>query len=72
MTNGILAVWSGIDAEVEDDYNACYEREHVFERVQRPGIRRAQHYQTVSGTPKFFTYFELGEPAVISSGVYLA
>jgi hypothetical protein len=72
MTNGILAVWSGIDAEAEDDYNAWYEREHMFERVEVPGIRRARHYQTVSGTPKFFTYFELAEPAVVSSGVYLA
>ena len=72
MTNGILAVWSGIDAEAEDDYNAWYEREHMFERVAVPGIRRARHYQTVSGTPKFFTYFEMDDPAVVSSGVYLA
>jgi len=72
MTNGILAVWSGIDVEAEDDYNAWYEREHMFERIQVPGIRRARHYQTVSGTPKFFTYFELDEPEVVSSRVYLA
>ena len=71
MTNGTLAVWSGIDAEAEDDYNAWYEREHMFERVLVPGIRRARHYQTVSGAPKFFTYFEMDTPAVISSGVYL-
>ena len=71
MTNGTLAVWSGIDAEAEDDYNAWYEREHMFERVEVPGIRRARHYQTVSGAPKFFTYFELDAPSVVSSGVYL-
>lgn len=72
MANGTLAVWSGIDAGSEEDYNAWYEREHMFERVEVPGIRRARHYRTVSGTPKFFTYFELDEPSVVSSGVYLA
>ena len=71
MTNGTLAVWSGIDAEAEDDYNAWYEREHMFERVSVPGIRRARHYQTVSGAPRFFTYFEMDAPSVITSGVYL-
>lgn len=72
MSNGTLAVWSGIDAEAEDDYNAWYDREHMFERVSVPGIRRARHYRTVSGAPKFFTYFELEEPSVVSSGVYFA
>jgi hypothetical protein len=72
MANGTLAVWSGIDAEAEDDYNRWYEREHMFERVEVPGIRRARHYRTMVGTPKFFTYFELDEPMVVSSGVYLA
>ena len=43
MVNGTLAVWSGIIAEAEDDYNAWYEREHMFERVEVPGIRRARH-----------------------------
>ncbi len=41
MSNGTLAVWSGIDADTEDDYNAWYEREHMFERIEVPGIRRA-------------------------------
>jgi len=72
MSKCTLAVWSGIDAEAEDDYNAWYDREHMFERVSVPGIRRARHYRTVSGAPKFFTYFELDEPAVVSSGVYFA
>jgi hypothetical protein len=72
MTNGILAVWSDIDAEAEDDYTAWYEREHMFERLEVPGFRRARHYRTVSGTPKYFTYFELDSPAVVASEAYLA
>ncbi len=72
MTNGILAVWSDIDAEVEDDYTAWYEREHMFERLEVPGFRRARHYQTVSGSPKYFTYFEIDSPTVVASESYLA
>jgi hypothetical protein len=72
MSNGTLAVWSGIDADTEDDYNAWYEREHMFERIEVPGIRRARHYRTVSGRPRFFTYFELADPSVVASGVYFA
>ncbi len=72
MSNGTLAVWSGIDADTEDDYNAWYEREHMFERIEVPGIRRARHYRTVSGKPRFFTYFELETPGVVASGVYFA
>ncbi|MDP6706594.1 MAG: hypothetical protein QF893_09650 [Alphaproteobacteria bacterium] len=72
MTNGILAVWSDIDAEAADDYTAWYEREHMFERLEVPGFRRARHYRTVSGMPEYFTYFELDSPAVVASAAYLA
>ena len=57
MIDGILAVWSDIDEEAEDDYTAWYEREHMFERLEVPGFRRARHYLTISGEPKYFTYF---------------
>ena len=71
MKDGVLAVWSDIDAEAEDDYTAWYEREHMFERLQVPGIHRARHYRTSAGEPKYFTYFELENPAVVASTAYL-
>ncbi|MGK0171166.1 MAG: hypothetical protein ACI9W2_002895 [Gammaproteobacteria bacterium] len=71
MANGTLAVWSDIDREFEEDYNGWYEREHMFERLDVQGILRARHYRTLSGTPKFFTYFELEETSVIASRAYL-
>ncbi len=70
--NGILAVWSDITPEAEDDYTAWYEREHMFERLTLPGFRRARHYLTVTGAPKYFTYFELESPDVVASAAYLA
>ncbi|MBT3536517.1 MAG: hypothetical protein HN478_21740 [Rhodospirillaceae bacterium] len=71
MIDGILAVWSDIDEEAEDDYTAWYEREHMFERLEVPGFRRARHYLTISGEPKYFTYFELDDPTVVASKAYL-
>jgi hypothetical protein len=72
MTNGILAVWSDIDAAAADDYDAWYEREHMFERLEVPGFHRARHYLTVSGAPRYFTYFVTDAAAVAASPAYLA
>lgn len=72
MSTGVLAVWSDIAAEGEADYVAWYEREHMFERLEVPGFRRARHYETVEGSPRFFTWFELDAPAVAASPAYLA
>lgn len=72
MRNGILAVWSDIAAAAEDDYTAWYEREHMFDRLVVPGFHRARHYLTVSGSPKYFTYYETDDAAVLASAAYLA
>jgi hypothetical protein len=72
MTNGILAVWSDIDAAGAADYNAWYEREHMFERLEVPGFHRARHYVTVFGSPRYFTYFVTDAAAVMASQAYLA
>jgi hypothetical protein len=71
MPNGILAVWSDIDAAAEDDYNAWYDREHLFERLEVPGFHRGRHYLTVSGSPRYFTYFVTDTAAVMASQAYL-
>jgi hypothetical protein len=72
MSNGILAVWSDVDASGEADYNAWYEREHMFERLEVPGFHRARHYLTVFGSPRYFTYFVIDYAAVVASQAYLA
>ena len=72
MTNGILAVWSDIEPTAEADYNAWYDREHMFERLEVPGFHRARHYITVVGAPRYFTYFITDNAAVMASPAYLA
>ena len=72
MSNGILAVWSDIDAVMEDEYTAWYEREHMYDRLVVPGFHRARHYVTVYGAPKYFTYYVTDDAAVMASAAYLA
>ena len=62
MPTGILAVWSDVDAAGEDDYNAWYDREHLFERLEVPGFHRGRHYLTVSGAPRYFRISSLTMP----------
>ncbi len=72
MSGGILAVWSDVDAAGEDDYTAWYEREHLFERLVVPGFQQGRHYVTLTGAPKYFTYFVTDHAAVVASPAYLA
>jgi len=72
MLTGILAVWSDVDTAGEDDYNAWYDREHLFERLAVPGFHCGRHYLTVAGGPRYFTYFVTDTAAVMASQAYLA
>lgn len=69
--HGILAVWSDITPEAAADYDAWYEREHMFERLAVEGIHRARHYRTVAGSGQFFTYFVTDDARVMRSPAYL-
>lgn len=71
MHRGILAVWSDITPEAAADYDAWYERSHMFERLAVDGIHRARHYRTVAGAPQFFTYFVADNAGVFNSPAYL-
>lgn len=71
MTRGILGVWSDITPEAAADYDAWYERSHMFERLAVDGIDRARHYRTVAGAQQFFTYFIATDAGVFKSPAYL-
>lgn len=68
--DGVLGVWSDVEAAAIDDYDAWYEREHMFDRLAVPGFHRARHYLTVSGEPRYFTYFVTEDAAVMASEAY--
>ena len=72
MTQGILAVWTDVEEGQEADFNAWYDREHVFERVGVPGFRSGRRYRAVSGTPRYLAIYELDSAAVLDSAAYRA
>jgi len=70
--NGILAIWNDRDAAVAEVYERWYVAEHVPERLAVPGFISARRYEALRGSPRFFTYYELDSPEVLTSPEYLA
>lgn len=68
--DGILAIWHDVGAEVGDDYERWYFREHLPERVGVPGFVSGRRYEAVSGRPRFLTCYEGRNPEVFVSKPY--
>ena len=69
-TPGLLAVWTGIPAALEADFNDWYDREHLAERAGIPGFRTARRYIAEAGEPKYFALYETASLAVFASPEY--
>jgi hypothetical protein len=67
---GLLAVWTDVDAAVEPDFHAWYNREHLRERVEIPGFLNARRYRATAGNPAFLALYDTQSLAVLSSPVY--
>ena len=68
---GILAVWNDCAPGAESDYERWYMGEHLPERLGIPGFRRGWRYEAVSANPRYFTYYEVDGPEVLSSPAYM-
>ncbi len=60
-----------VPAEIEDDFNEWYNREHLDERINIPGFRRARRYQGLDADIKYFTTYEAAASDNIASLAYL-
>jgi hypothetical protein len=67
---GILAVWNDRSDKITADYERWYMTEHIPERLGVPGFRTAQRYEAIDADRKFFTFYEVDSPAVLTSEVY--
>lgn len=68
-----LAVWNDVEADVEEEYNVWYTREHMPERVGVPGFLGGRWY--IDWTRTFHRYFALYPTktiAVLAGPDYLA
>ncbi len=72
MPAGILAVFNDCAPEGYEHFERWYIREHLQERVGVPGFRFGRRYELVSGgNRRFFAFYEVESPAVLSSPAYL-
>ena len=69
---GILAIWNDCAPEGEAHYERWYKSEHMQERVAIPGFRFGRRYERLTGGDRrFFTFYEVESPEVLSSKVYV-
>src|SRR5229473_2360068 len=68
---GMLIVFTDVKAGDERDFNEWYNREHIDERVNLPGFRRARRYVAVRGTPKYLATYECDSVGDLATPGYL-
>jgi len=69
--NGLLMTFTEVAPENLADYDEWYNREHLDERIDLPGFRRARRYQGIDSQIKYLSTYECLEPEAIGSPRYL-
>jgi hypothetical protein len=69
---GMLIVFNEVTASDERDFNEWYNREHIDERVNLPGFRRARRYVAVRGSPRYLATYECDSVEDLAAPGYLA
>ena len=68
---GMLAVWSEVPPEHEEEFNDWYNQEHIAERLSVPGVLSAARYEAVKSGPKHLAVYELENSSVMQSSEYV-
>lgn len=68
---GVLAIWNGVAAGGDVEFNDWHTREHMPERVGIPGFLRGRRYTAVIGAPRYFTLYETEHVSTLASPAYL-
>jgi hypothetical protein len=71
LGKGALLIWHDPAPEIESDYNEWHSKEHMYERVGVPGFRRGQRGVALTGTPKYFNFYEVDDFNTLTSQPYL-
>jgi hypothetical protein len=72
MGTGALALWIDVDPNLDRETDAWYIVEHMPERIDIGGYRRARRFQALEGAPRYLTLFEADTPDALASPGYLA
>lgn len=68
---GFMITFTEVPTDLEADFNEWYNREHLDERIDLPGFRRARRYESLDGKIRYVTTYECLEPTDIGSPTYL-
>jgi hypothetical protein len=69
---GMLLVFNEVKPRHERDFNEWYNREHIDERVNLPGFKRARRYVAVKASPKYLATYECETVDDLGTPGYLA
>ena len=68
---GILAIWNDVTPGREADFDAWFQGEHLIERLAVPGFLFGRRHEAISGTNRFFNFYVVEAPEVLTSRPYL-
>ena len=68
---GFLLVTTQPPPELEEEYNAWYDTEHIPERLAVPGILTALRFVCIDGHPRYLAMYDLENFEVMNSPAYL-
>ncbi len=70
-TQGLLAIWHGVEPGFEPAFDDWYDRQHHAERVAVPGFVRARRYVNLDTGPRYFSRYDVDDARVLASAPYL-
>ena len=68
---GILAIWNDCTKGRESEFETWYQKEHLIERLDVPGIVFGRRHEAVSASPQFFTFYVAETVQILSSPRYV-
>ena len=68
---GILLVYADVDPQIEEEYNAWYNTQHLPQLLAIPGFLDAARYVAVKGGPKHLAAYELESADVLQSPAFV-
>jgi hypothetical protein len=66
----ILAVWTDIAPEAEDEFNEWYNTEHIPQLLGVPGFLHGRRDRAVEGKPRYLALYELSDVNVLKSDAF--
>jgi hypothetical protein len=68
---GILAIFNDCRPGREAEFEEWFQGEHLLERLAVPGFLFGRRHQAISGTSRYFNFYLVESPAVLTSKPYL-